>query len=327
MTALNEATQQKVTWLTIDENSQGQRIDNFLIRTLRGVPKSRVYRLLRKGEVRVNKARVKPEYKLELGDTVRIPPVRVAEPPVIAMPSQSLWRHLEQAIVYESDRLMVVNKPSGVAVHGGDGVNLGLIEALRQIRSDCHYLELVHRLDKETSGCVIIAKKRSCLRQLQARFRSKTGLIKQYLALVVGKWPEQSVRVREPLLRLEAADGNRIVKVHADGKPSETLFSVLEYLDWPGVGPATLVSAQPITGRTHQIRVHAQFMGHPLIGDPKYGLDAINRAASQLGPVRLMLHAESISFTADDNLEALSVAAPIAEDMAELLAKLREGSK
>lgn len=315
----------RVTTVAIEPEFEGQRIDNFLIRSLRGVPKSRIYRILRKGEVRVNKGRVKPEYKLRSGDLVRIPPIRTSEPPTAAVPSQSLWKHLERSILLETDSLMVLNKPSGMAVHGGDGVDLGLIEAMRQVRSDCRYLELVHRLDRDTSGCVMIAKKRSALRALQAKLRAGEGVQKHYLALVLGKWPGRLGQVDQPLKRLELPDGNRIVKVHSDGKPSKTLFNVLERFKHPLLGDLSLVQAKPITGRTHQIRVHAQFAGHPLLGDSKYGRDNINKLAVSVAPTRLCLHAQALNVEESEEMESFTVEAPLLPDMQLLLDKLREG--
>ncbi|WP_317928801.1 RluA family pseudouridine synthase [Halioxenophilus sp. WMMB6] len=312
-------------WVTIDADSAGQRIDNYLLTRLKGVPKSRIYRILRKGEVRINKARVKPEYRLQSGDLIRIPPLRLAERPPVPVPSQSLWHCLSNAILFEDEGLMVVNKPAGIAVHGGDGVSLGLIEAMRQVRSDCPYLELVHRLDKETSGCVMLAKKRSRLRALQAFLRSAGGVDKRYCALVVGAWPEKAVLVDAPLLRMELADGNRIVKVKPDGKPSQTQFRILERFQLPGVGDLTLVEAKPLTGRTHQIRVHAQYLGHPLVGDSKYGRDDINRSLAAKLPLRLCLHAAQLAIPGHEGGD-LVVEAPLPGDFASLLDVLRSGN-
>ncbi|BFM07148.1 23S rRNA pseudouridine(955/2504/2580) synthase RluC [Halioxenophilus aromaticivorans] len=275
--------------------------------------------------MRVNKARVKPEYKLKAGDLVRIPPIRLAEAPNIAAPSQSLWRHLESSILYETDAVMVINKPSGIAVHGGDGVDLGLIEAMRQIRSDCRYLELVHRLDKATSGCVMLAKKRSALKALQQRLRAGRGIQKRYRALVMGAWPERVQLVDQPLKRLELPDGNRIVKVHPEGKLSQTRFQVVERFMVPSVGPLTLVQAEPLTGRTHQIRVHAQFSGHSLVGDPKYGDDQVNREVGRLASLRLCLHACGLSVPPGEDFPGLEVEAPLLTDLVRLLEKLRQG--
>ncbi len=317
-------TYRTVQWVTVEPEYEGQRVDNFLFNRLKGVPKSRVYRILRKGEVRINKARVKPEYKLKSGDSLRIPPIRMddqASKPK-AVPSQSLWQHLNQSILFEDDTLMVINKPSGMAVHGGDGIELGLIEAMRQIRDDCRYLELVHRLDKETSGCVMIAKKRSMLKHLQNQLRNPGGIDKRYLALVYGAWPRRVSHIEQPLKRLELPDGNRIVKVHPEGKPSATNFTIVEQFTLRGVGPLTLVEAKPLTGRTHQIRVHAQFAGHSLIGDKKYGNDDINKAVAQVAPTRLCLHAKSLVIPPPET-EPFTVEAPLLPDLTLLLDRLR----
>lgn len=324
---LTEISSPKVEFVTIAAEFAGQRVDNYLMRTLRGVPKSRVYRILRKGEVRVNKARVKPEYKLKEGDLLRIPPVRVSEPPKAAVPSQSLWRLLENSVVYETPAVMVVNKPAGVAVHGGDGVDLGLIEAMRQVRSDCRYLELVHRLDKETSGCVMLAKKRSALRNLQQMLREGRGIRKRYQAIVVGRWPDRITAVDQPLQRLELPDGNRVVKVRPDGKPSQTKFTVIERFSADGVGPISFIQAEPLTGRTHQIRVHAQYVGHPLLGDSKYGIDEVNSAVSKLAPLRLCLHAVGLTVASSPELPGFEVDVPVLQDMENLLQILRKGDE
>lgn len=251
----------KVTFAQIDDDQAGQRLDNFLMARLKGVPKSKVYNIIRKGEVRVNKGRSKPDYKIALGDEIRIPPVRIAEKEALAKPSNVMTKLLDQAVIFENEGLLVINKPAGLAVHGGSGVSLGLIETLRQMRPDARYLELVHRLDRDTSGCIMIAKKRSMLRHLQAALREKntSGITKVYHALVIGQWPKTCRRVDAPLLKIEVADDERVVRVHADGKPSLTEFKLLQ-----SYTNCSLVEARPITGRTHQIRVHAQHMGHSL---------------------------------------------------------------
>ncbi len=314
----------KVQLVDIDADMAGQRVDNFLISRLKGVPKSHIYRLLRKGEVRVNKGRVKPERKLSAGDIVRIPPVRVAESKAQVRPGQGLVKVLESAILYETASLMVVNKPAGLAVHGGSGINLGLIEALREMRPDARFLELVHRLDRGTSGCVLIAKKRSMLRHLQQALREKSlgvagqhGITKIYQALAIGRWPKKRKVVDKPLQRYEVAGGERIVKVSPQGKQSITEFSILEqYTD------ATLLEARPITGRTHQIRVHAQFTGHPLLGDDKYGVDETNAEMKEKGLKRLFLHASELTFYLPDSSEPTTVKAPLGPDLQTILNQL-----
>lgn len=295
----------QVRFVDIDTDAAGQRVDNFLITQLKGVPKSHIYRLLRKGEVRVNKGRVKAEYKLEAGDQVRIPPVRLAERPDVPVPSQSLTHTLENAILYEDKGLLIINKPAGLAVHGGSGVSLGLIESLRQIRPQDKFLELVHRLDRDTSGCIMIARKRSMLRHLQDLLR-EGKMKKTYHALVKGQWPERLTRVDAPLRKCESTGGGRIVRVDAAGKASLTLFRVLQRF-----ADATLVEASPVTGRTHQIRVHAQAAGHPLVGDDKYGDDELNRQMKSRGVNRLCLHAARLEIQLPEQEQRLCIEAPL----------------
>ncbi|WP_372833496.1 23S rRNA pseudouridine(955/2504/2580) synthase RluC [Pontibacterium sp.] len=278
-----------VRFVEIAADFDGQRIDNFLRTELKGVPKSLIYRILRKGEVRVNKKRVKPEYKLQGGDLIRIPPVRVAERAEAPKPSDNLQRVLEDAILYEDKDLIVVNKPSGLAVHGGSGVSLGLIEAFRQIRPECRFLELVHRLDRDTSGCIMIAKKRSALKFMHEALQ-KSRITKIYNALVDGAWSDRKRRIDAPLRKNELKSGERVVKVQADGKACLTEYKVLRRIG----RLVTLVEARPITGRTHQIRVHCQFAGHPIIGDEKYGTDQMNRRMRDEGIKRLFLHAAEL---------------------------------
>lgn len=305
-----------VSFIEVTDAHSGQRIDNFLLKHLKGVPKSRVYRILRKGEVRVNKGRIKPEYKLCEGDVVRIPPVRVAERPPAPGVSRSLGELLSASILFEDDRLLVVNKPSGLAVHGGSGINQGLIEALRVMRPEARFLELVHRLDRDTSGCIMIAKKRSMLRYLHEQLRNGT-MDKHYMALVTGRWPNRRKAVSAPLLKNTLQSGERMVNVSPEGKKSLTEFTVLERYDL-----ATLVQAKPITGRTHQIRVHALHVGHPILGDVKYGVDADNKAFRELGLKRLFLHAASLRVPMPDGEKSLEFSAPLDTDLTAVLATL-----
>ncbi|WP_286238656.1 23S rRNA pseudouridine(955/2504/2580) synthase RluC [Neptuniibacter halophilus] len=291
MSQENSSTGSKVSFIEITEDNLGQRIDNFLITALKGAPKSLVYRILRKGEVRVNKKRIKPEYRLQIGDLVRVPPVRLADKPAPAKASGQLVEQLEAAILYEDDDLIVVNKPSGLAVHGGSGISLGLIESFRQIRPQCKFMELVHRLDRDTSGCILLAKKRSALRLMHESLQ-KSRITKIYHALVIGSWPERKQRIDAPLRKNELKSGERVVKVAADGKASLTEYKVLERYG----REATLVEARPITGRTHQIRVHCQFAGHPIAGDDKYTSDQDNALMRERGVNRLFLHAAELRF-------------------------------
>lgn len=278
-----------VQLLEIDEDNQFQRIDNFLTSKLKGVPKSMIYRIVRKGEVRVNKKRVKPEYKLAIGDVVRVPPIRTA---VKEQNNVNLNRvsTLESHIIFEDDRIIVFNKPSGLAVHGGSGLNFGVIEGLRALRPQHQFLELVHRLDRDTSGCLLIAKKRSALRDLHEQLRSKQ-VDKRYHALVAGEWPANCFKVEAPLQKNVLKSGERLVSVSSEGKPSETRFRVLQNFTH-----STLIEASPITGRTHQIRVHCLHAGHPIAMDSKYGNDEFDAHLKQLKFTRLFLHAKSLSF-------------------------------
>ncbi|MBL4828695.1 MAG: 23S rRNA pseudouridine(955/2504/2580) synthase RluC [Aliivibrio sp.] len=307
----------KVHFVDIDDDFAGQRIDNFLRARLKNVPKSMIYRIIRKGEVRVNKGRIKPEYKLQDGDTVRIPPVKVPEPDERALPNTKLNRvaELEQCIIYEDVVLLVLNKPSGTAVHGGSGLKFGVIEALRALRPDARFLELVHRIDRDTSGILLIAKKRSALRRLQEQFRNKT-VQKYYFALVMGAWKSTCKKVEAPLLKNEV---NSIVRVNPNGKESETRFKVLERFEH-----ATLVQASPITGRTHQIRVHAQYTGHPIAWDDRYGDRRFDAHTAKVGLDRLFLHAANIKFTHPTTDEVMSIDAPMETKLELALKKLRK---
>ncbi|MBT0586443.1 23S rRNA pseudouridine(955/2504/2580) synthase RluC [Alteromonas oceanisediminis] len=306
-----------VTFHTIDDDQAGQRIDNFLRTQLKGVPKSMIYRIVRKGEVRVNKKRIKPEYKLNGGDVVRIPPVR--QPEENALPSVKLDRvaELESAILFEDERLIVINKPSGTAVHGGSGLSFGLIEGLRALRPNAPFLELVHRLDRDTSGCILVAKKRSALRHLHEQLREKT-VDKRYLALVAGEWPKARTKVKAPLHKNVLQSGERMVFVNDQGKPSETHFAIKESL--PG---ATLVEASPITGRTHQIRVHCLHAGHAIAGDTKYTDEAFEAYVKPLGSSRLFLHAHKITFIHPATEKQHTCMAPLPNALETLLTALR----
>lgn len=280
-----------VQYVDIDADQEGQRIDNFLIRYLKGVPKSHIYRILRKGEVRVNKGRIKADHKLRRGDRVRIPPIRVAQQDThAAAPREQLVDLLQRSILFENAGLLVINKPTQLAVHGGSGIRLGVIEALRYIYPDHSALELVHRLDRDTSGCLMIAKTRAALTDLQAQWRAGT-VRKTYWALVEGKWPRTLRVVDRPLRKNQLASGERMVKVHGGGKPSQTEFRVLKRYN-----AATLVEANPVTGRTHQIRVHCQAVGHAILGDEKYSDNDSYKIWRQRGVGRLCLHARRLSF-------------------------------
>lgn len=316
---MNETTQQ-VSWQTIDAEYAGQRIDNYLLARLKGVPKSLVYRILRKGEVRVNKKRVKPEYKLQPNDLVRIPPVRVAAEAPLPSAKLDQVQQLEQCILYEDDLVMVLNKPAGLAVHGGSGLQFGLIENLRALRPQAKHLELVHRLDRDTSGCIMIAKRRSALRALHEQLRAKT-IDKQYYALVRGHWQGHMNAVQAPLKKNTLKSGERIVRVDAEGKPSHTKFRIVEKF-----AQATLVEASPVTGRTHQIRVHALHAGHPIAADDKYGDKQFDELMRASGLQRLFLHAHKLQFQhPQDNDRTITVEAPLDDNLRTTLLAL--GSK
>lgn len=276
----------RVEFVEVSDGYAGQRIDNFLITHLKGTPKTLVYRILRKGEVRVNKGRIKPDYRLQAGDVIRIPPLRLPPPDSPPVVAQGLLERLEAAIVFENNQMLVVNKPAGIAVHGGSGLQFGIIEAFRQLRPQCKELELVHRLDRDTSGLLMLAKKRSQLRRLHAALRDGS-IDKGYIALVAGNWPTSRKQVNAPLQRSNLRSGERMVEVNPEGKESLTRFGVLQrFGDF-----ATLIKASPITGRTHQIRVHARYAGHPIAGDSKYGDDDFSKKIRELGGKRLFLHA------------------------------------
>ena len=307
-----------VQFLTISYDEAGQRIDNYLLNKLKGVPKSLIYRIVRKGEVRINKGRIKPEYKLQAGDILRIPPVRISEKeqPQISNKLNKV-NQLENQIIFEDDYLLAINKPSGIAVHGGSGLIFGVIEALRALRPEARFLELVHRLDRDTSGILLIAKKRSVLRHLHEQLRIKT-IQKDYLALVRGQWQSHCKVVQAPLLKNELSGGERIVRVSEQGKPSETRFSIEErYI------AATLIKASPITGRTHQIRVHTQYAGHPIALDDKYGDAEFDLQMRELGLDRLFLHASCLCFVHPKTGETLRLNAPLDGKMKNILQKLR----
>lgn len=278
----------EVRWITVDDGSDGQRIDNFLRRRLKGLPRTRLYRLLRRGEVRVNGGRIKPDYRLEVGDKIRLPPVRTGET-APAEPSQRVLERLSEAIVHEDDDLLVVAKPSGMAVHAGSGVAYGVVEALRRLRPEAGYLDLAHRLDRHTSGLLILCKGRQALASVHDQFR-EGSVDKRYLTLLRGRLPRGERPVAAKLARHTGKGGETMVEVASDGKPSQTVFNTVERLnDW------TLARARPVTGRMHQIRVHAAHAGYPVGGDERYGDGEANRRLREAGLRRLFLHAERVS--------------------------------
>ena len=314
-----QQTKQQVSFITISEENEAQRIDNFLITHLKGVPKSMIYRILRKGEVRVNKKRIKPEYKLAIGDQVRIPPIRISEKTVPEISTKlNKVADLEKAIIYEDDVILAINKPSGIAVHGGSGLSFGVIEGLRALRPEAKFLELVHRIDRETSGILLIAKKRSALKSLHEQLRLKQ-MQKNYLALVKGNWPSECKVVQAPLLKNVLKNGERVVKVNAEGKPSETRFKVEERF-----GFATLVKASPVTGRTHQIRVHTQYANHPIAFDDRYGDSQFDALLADSKLNRLFLHAANVKFIHPKTLQEMQLNAPLDDVLQNCLTKIRD---
>ncbi len=298
----DEELASRVQKLEVDANSVGQRLDNFLISRLKGVPKTRIYRIIRKGEVRVNGKRIKPEYKLVLNDIVRVPPIRVSTTEK-HIPTVELSQLIKDSIIYQDGSLLVVNKPSGISVHAGTGVKISLIEVLRHIYQD-QYLELVHRIDKGTSGCLLIARNSHTLKRLQSDFKART-IKKDYHALVHGLWPEQLEEIGVNLQRAPEAGGERKVYVDEEGQNALTRFELLRHYK-----QHSLILAQPRTGRTHQIRVHAQFAGFPLCGDEKYSTSEQRKQLFQIGITRLCLHAESIEFKHPVSGDCIKVSSP-----------------
>jgi 23S rRNA pseudouridine955/2504/2580 synthase len=317
-----EAVGEGVRHLRVGDSAAGQRVDNFLMGQLKGVPRSLVYRLLRRGEVRVNKGRVKPHQRLAVGDDVRIPPVRTAAASAGgAPPPASLSARVADCILFEDERLLVLDKPAGIAVHGGSGIAHGLIEALRAARPG-QELELVHRLDRDTSGCLIVAKRRSALRWLHAQLR-EGAIDKRYRALLSGSLARRVERVDLPLRKFQLQGGERMVRVDTDsGKPSLTVFRrVAAY------GGLTLVDVDLHTGRTHQIRVHAASIGAPVAGDDKYGRPEDRAGARELGLRRLFLHAAELRFRPQEDKPAVAVAAPLPDDLAAVIQRAEEQTR
>jgi 23S rRNA pseudouridine955/2504/2580 synthase len=299
--------------VTLDE--AGQRLDNYLQKHLGSVPRSRVYRVIRKGEVRVNGRRAGPETRLSANDKVRIPPVRVAPAADPGKPSPELIGRIRDAVVYQDDRVLALDKPAGIAVHGGSGVSFGVIEALRAGRPE-EYFELAHRLDRDTSGCLIVARKGSALRSLHALLR-EDGVEKRYLTLLKGPWDLGQKRIDAPLRTDTRVGGERTVRVAAGGKASVSQFRPVQFFG----KTATLMEVTLETGRTHQIRVHAQHAGHPVAGDEKYGDAAFNEALRQLGLRRMFLHASSVSFAWPQGGE-FSINAPLPAELGSVLDRL-----
>lgn len=308
----NEIKFQKVSFVTVTEKSDGQRIDNFLMRELGGVPRSYVYKILRKGEVRVDKKRVKPARKLILGETVRIPPLRIEQKPETPMANDKLLAQVEAAIVLEDDNIILINKPAGLPVHGGSGYKLGLIEVFRQLRKNIPYIELAHRLDKDTSGIIILAKNRKTLQELHELFKTG-GIDKRYLTLVAGKWQGGEKHIRNELVR---ESGRREkMKVEQGGKYAESIFKPRKI--YPDM---TLVEVKLLTGRMHQIRTQLAHLEMPVLGDERYGNFELNRQFKKsIGLRRLFLHAYSIDFELEFSGQRYHLEIPLADDLQQAL--------
>ena len=307
---MNSLSKESVTWIEIDEESAGQRIDNFLFRHLKGVPKSHVYRILR-GEVRVNKKRIAQTYRLQTGDRLRIPPIRVAE-----KPDTSFIPACEFPVLFEDEALLAIDKPAGTAVHGGSGVSFGVIEQLRRARPQAKCLELVHRLDRETSGVLLVAKKRSALTGMHEIMREGNS-DKRYLTLVLGAWQNTKQHVKLRLHKFDTPQGEKRVMVREDGQTAHTIFTLQQR--WPGF---SLLEAQLKTGRTHQIRVHLSHLGFPIAGDAKYGDFARNKELMKQGLKRMFLHAHAIAFNHPLTGEPLRITAPLAPELQKFLDRL-----
>jgi 23S rRNA pseudouridine955/2504/2580 synthase len=311
-----------VKMVTVPEDRDGQRLDNFLLLQFKGAPRSLIYKLVRSGQVRINGKRAKPDSRLVGGDEVRLPPVKLNEPGEVRPTPQGLLDRLAASIVFEDKAILAVNKPSGLATHGGSGISHGLIEALRALRPG-EPLELVHRLDRDTSGVILVAKKRSALLELQQLMRGgedDEGPGKKYLALLVGRLPNGTITVDRPLEKSLLQGGERRVRVAPSGKPSVSHFTVIERL-----GGHSFCEVRIETGRTHQIRVHAAHLGHPVAGDDKYGDEEANkRLAQQVGLKRLFLHAASIEFALEKGAKPYLIAAPLSEDLKAVLVRLKD---
>jgi len=315
MTSNNNKTP-SVQFIEITASNAGQRLDNFLISLEKSVPKSRIYRALRKGEVRVNKGRKKQTYKLQLGDSVRVPPLHVTKKTIQNTVSDFLRQQLDDAVLLEDDDLLILNKPSGIAVHAGSGIQQGIIEALRITRAELPFLELVHRLDRDTSGCLLLAKSRPALLNLQQQM-IEHNINKRYLTLLKGGWGENEKRIIAPLQKNTVSSGERMVRVDDEGKYAETLFIPLQ--QFPN---AQLTEVVLFTGRTHQIRVHSKHIGHPLAGDDKYGHREFNKQMKKAGLKRLFLHAWKLGIAHPTTQQPLLIEAPIPQQLQTFIDKM-----
>lgn len=314
---MTEIGKNSVSQVTVDEASAGQRIDNFLCKHLKGVPKSHLYRILRDGQVRVNSKRVDATYRLQLEDVVRIPPVRVAAP-LQQTHSTHVAIKLAGSVIYEDDALLALNKPAGMAVHGGSGISRGVIEQLRLERPQARFLELAHRLDRETSGVLLVGKKRSALTRLHDMMR-ENQMRKRYLMLVHGCWKDQKRRVVLSLVKHEMENGEKRVSVQPGGQHSETVFYLKENL-----GEFSLLEAELVTGRTHQLRVQLAHLGFPILGDDKYGDFSLNKRLQKSGLKRMFLHSAQTSLNHPLTQEPLTLIAPVPDDLQKFLDQVRK---
>ena len=302
------------TWHEVDAESAGQRVDNYLTKRLKGVPKSHIYRILRNGEVRINSGRVGPDYRVQVGDRLRLPPLRIAKP--AAVPRHPPASRLKAEVIYEDDILLVINKPAGVAVHGGSGISRGVVEQLRLERPEDRFLELVHRLDRDTSGVLLLAKRRSGLLALHRQLR-EGAVQKRYVVLVKGHWRDGQRSVKLPLHKYVLPSGERRVAVKSEGMPAHTVFRLQRI--WDGY---CLLDADLKTGRTHQIRVHLAHLGYPIAGDDKYGDFAFNKQLARQGLKRMFLHACKVVITHPQSGATLSLEAPMPPELQAFLVNL-----
>lgn len=314
---MNGLSKDSATWHDVEAEAAGQRVDNYLTKRLKGVPKSHIYRILRSGEVRINSRRIGPDYRVQAGDRLRLPPIRTARP--AAVPRQPPAPHLKADVIYEDEVLLVINKPSGVAVHGGSGISRGIVELLRLERPEGRFLELVHRLDRETSGVLLLAKRRSALIALHRQLR-EGAVQKLYYVLVKGRWRDDKRSVKLPLHKYVLASGERRVAVKGDGSPAHTVFRLER--NWKGY---SLLEAELKTGRTHQIRVHLAHVGFPVAGDDKYGDFALNKQLARQGLKHMFLHAHKVVVAHPQSGATLALEAPLPGELQSFLSVLDAG--
>ena len=312
---MNSLSKDSASWREVDESAQNQRIDNYLQKILKGVPKSHIYRILRSGEVRVNSGRVDASYRLQDGDKLRLPPIRTAAPKASPLRSSAVFTG---SVLLEDEDLLIVDKPSGVAVHGGSGISSGVIEQLRSARPGLRFLELAHRLDRDTSGVLVMAKKRTALTALHAQLR-EGAVRKHYVALVLGEWVDAKRNVRAALHKYVAPSGERRVVVHDEGQQAHTVFRLIRKFQL-----LSLLDAELKTGRTHQIRVHLAHIGFPIAGDDKYGDSAANKRLAKQGLKRMFLHAASLEFNHPRNARPVRIEAPLAPELERFVRSLRD---